>query len=96
MGQPLYCSAVDAGSVGRDAILIAPPTKGDSAREKQRQRNRIKERKRRRERQLGGERGGRGDAGAGFGERASMQQLTKQLIFSHFYRALLSLSRHLH
>ena len=31
MGQPLYCSAVDAGSVGRDAILIAPPTKGDSA-----------------------------------------------------------------
>ena len=31
MGQPLYCSAVDAGNVGRDAMLMAPHPKGDSA-----------------------------------------------------------------
>lgn len=48
-----------------------------------------------------GEAAGRGDRMEGrqeqsWGERASTQQLTKQLIFSHFYTTLSSLSRHLH
>ena len=32
MGQPLYCSAADAGMcVGREALVMAPPTTRDSA-----------------------------------------------------------------
>ena len=31
MGQPLYCSAADAGCGGRGAVVMAPPTMRDSA-----------------------------------------------------------------
>ena len=31
MGQPLYCSAVDAGLGGREAMVMAPPPTHDSA-----------------------------------------------------------------